>query len=170
MPKPSDPRSLQAVLFDWDGTLLDSADADSSAYLAMFRELGIPWGLRELATHYTPNWHHVYRAARHSAFEMGCRRQALGQALRPSQAEARFRHPQRPRLGRSPLSARPGHQRRPRPRPSPAPLLRPDAPIRHARLRRRHAAKETTPRPASACTQADVPQPACLRLRRRFAA
>jgi HAD superfamily hydrolase (TIGR01509 family) len=30
----------------------------------MFRELGIPWGLRELATHYTPNWHHVYRAAR----------------------------------------------------------------------------------------------------------
>jgi HAD superfamily hydrolase (TIGR01509 family) len=55
---------LQAVLFDWDGTLLDSFDADSSAYLAMFRELGIPWGLNELATHYTPNWHHVYRAAK----------------------------------------------------------------------------------------------------------
>jgi HAD superfamily hydrolase (TIGR01509 family) len=62
MPKP--PPSLQAVLFDWDGTLLDSFDADSSAYLAMFRELGIPWGMSELATHYTPNWHHVYRAAR----------------------------------------------------------------------------------------------------------
>lgn len=57
-------RRLQAVLFDWDGTLLDSADADSSAYLAMFRALGIPWGLNELAAHYTPNWHHVYRAAR----------------------------------------------------------------------------------------------------------
>src|SRR5579862_7253769 len=55
---------LQAVLFDWDGTLLDSFDADSSAYLAMFRELGIPWGLSELAAHYTPNWHHVYRAAK----------------------------------------------------------------------------------------------------------
>jgi HAD superfamily hydrolase (TIGR01509 family) len=62
MPKP--PTALQAVLFDWDGTLLDSADADSSAYLAMFRELGIPWGLSELAAHYTPNWHHVYRAAK----------------------------------------------------------------------------------------------------------
>ena len=62
MPKP--PSRLQAVLFDWDGTLLDSADADSSAYLAMFRDLGIPWGLNELAAHYTPNWHHVYRAAR----------------------------------------------------------------------------------------------------------
>lgn len=55
---------LQAVLFDWDGTLLDSFDADSSAYLAMFRELGIPWGMKELAIHYTPNWHRVYRAAK----------------------------------------------------------------------------------------------------------
>ena len=55
---------IQAVLFDWDGTLLDSFDADSSAYLAMFRELGIPWGLKELAIHYTPNWHRVYRAAK----------------------------------------------------------------------------------------------------------
>jgi len=55
---------LQAALFDWDGTLLDSFDADSSAYLAMFRELAIPWGLSELAAHYTPNWHHVYRAAK----------------------------------------------------------------------------------------------------------
>jgi HAD superfamily hydrolase (TIGR01509 family) len=62
MPRPRTP--LQAVIFDWDGTLLDSADADSSAYLAMFRELGIPWGLSELAAHYTPNWHHVYRAAK----------------------------------------------------------------------------------------------------------
>src|SRR6202044_3745793 len=35
-----------------------------SAYLAMFRELAIPWGLSELAAHYTPNWHHVYRAAK----------------------------------------------------------------------------------------------------------
>jgi HAD superfamily hydrolase (TIGR01549 family) len=58
------PQSLQAVLFDWDGTLLDSFDADSSAYLAMFRELEIPWGMDELAAHYTPNWHHVYRAAK----------------------------------------------------------------------------------------------------------
>jgi HAD superfamily hydrolase (TIGR01549 family) len=61
---PKSPSRLQAVLFDWDGTLLDSFDADSSAYLAMFRELGIPWGLTELAAHYTPNWHHVYRAAK----------------------------------------------------------------------------------------------------------
>lgn len=51
-------------MFDWDGTLLDSYDADSSAYLAMFRAMGIPWGLEELAQNYSPNWYRVYRAAK----------------------------------------------------------------------------------------------------------
>ena len=55
---------LQGVLFDWDGTLINSYSADSSAYLAMFREMGIPWGLEELAQHYSPNWYRVYRAAK----------------------------------------------------------------------------------------------------------
>ena len=54
---------IQGVLFDWDGTLLNSYRADSSAYLAMFRAMGIPWGLDELAQHYSPNWYRVYRAA-----------------------------------------------------------------------------------------------------------
>jgi len=57
-------KNLQGVLFDWDGTLIDSYAADSSAYLAMFREMGIPWGLDELAQHYSPNWYRVYRAAK----------------------------------------------------------------------------------------------------------
>ena len=55
---------LEGVLFDWDGTLIDSYSADSSAYLAMFQEMGIPWGLEELARHYSPNWYRVYRAAK----------------------------------------------------------------------------------------------------------
>jgi HAD superfamily hydrolase (TIGR01549 family) len=55
---------VQGVLFDWDGTLIDSYAADSSAYLAMFREMRIPWGLEELARHYSPNWYRVYRAAK----------------------------------------------------------------------------------------------------------
>jgi pyrophosphatase PpaX len=54
---------IHGVLFDWDGTLLDSYHADSSAYLYMFREMGIPWGLEELTQHYSPNWYAVYRAA-----------------------------------------------------------------------------------------------------------
>jgi len=55
---------VRAVLFDWDGTLLDSFHADTQAYLKMFHALGIPWGLRELARHYSPDWYRVYRAAR----------------------------------------------------------------------------------------------------------
>jgi HAD superfamily hydrolase (TIGR01549 family) len=55
--------SIQGVLFDWDGTLLNSYEADTAAYLAMFREMGIPWGIDDLARHYSPNWYHVYRAA-----------------------------------------------------------------------------------------------------------
>ena len=55
---------VEGVLFDWDGTLIDSCHADTSAYLAMFKEMGIAWGLRELEKHYSPNWYEVYRAAR----------------------------------------------------------------------------------------------------------
>ena len=56
--------ALHAVLFDWDGTLLDSYHADSQAYLAMFRAMGVPWGLDELERHYSPDWYAVYRAAK----------------------------------------------------------------------------------------------------------
>jgi HAD superfamily hydrolase (TIGR01549 family) len=54
----------RAVLFDWDGTLLNSYEADVRAYLAMFRAIGIAWDASDLARHYSPNWYRVYRAAR----------------------------------------------------------------------------------------------------------
>ncbi|HUI53225.1 MAG TPA: HAD family hydrolase [Terriglobales bacterium] len=57
-------RGIRGVLFDWDGTLLNSFEADTSAYLAMFRAMGIPWGKAELEEHYSPNWYRVYRAAK----------------------------------------------------------------------------------------------------------
>jgi len=56
-------KPLAGVLFDWDGTLIDSYHADSQAYLGMFRELGLGWGLGELERHYSPDWYTVYRAA-----------------------------------------------------------------------------------------------------------
>src|SRR5258708_13750276 len=56
--------TIEGVLFDWDGTLINSYQADTSAYLAMFREMGIAWGLEELERNYSPNWYQVYRAAR----------------------------------------------------------------------------------------------------------
>lgn len=58
------PFAARAVLFDWDGTLLDSYHSDARAYLAMFRALGIGWDLSDLARHYSPNWYRVYRAAK----------------------------------------------------------------------------------------------------------
>jgi pyrophosphatase PpaX len=57
-------QQLEGVLFDWDGTLIDSYHADTSAYLAMFKEMGIGWGLEELEKNYSPNWYQVYRAAK----------------------------------------------------------------------------------------------------------
>lgn len=55
---------LRGVLFDWDGTLLDSYRSDARAYLRMFETLGIPWNPDNLAQHYSPDWHNVYRAAK----------------------------------------------------------------------------------------------------------
>ena len=54
---------VEGVLFDWDGTLINSYQADASAYLAMFKEMGIAWGIEELEKNYSPNWYQVYRAA-----------------------------------------------------------------------------------------------------------
>jgi HAD superfamily hydrolase (TIGR01549 family) len=53
----------RAVIFDWDGTLLDSFLADSRAYQAMFRLLRIAFSQHQLARHYSPNWYRVYQAA-----------------------------------------------------------------------------------------------------------
>jgi HAD superfamily hydrolase (TIGR01509 family) len=53
----------RVILFDWDGTILNSYAADQRAYLAMFRALGIKWGASEIDRHYSPDWYRVYRAA-----------------------------------------------------------------------------------------------------------
>src|SRR5713226_10641140 len=60
---PKRKQPVEGVLFDWDGTLIDSYHADTSAYLAMFKEMGLSWGLAELEKNYSPNWYQVYRAA-----------------------------------------------------------------------------------------------------------
>jgi HAD superfamily hydrolase (TIGR01549 family) len=56
-------RKILGILFDWDGTLLNSYAADCAAYLAMFQKMRIAWTLEDLARHYSPNWYNVYRAA-----------------------------------------------------------------------------------------------------------
>lgn len=58
------PIPARAVIFDWDGTLLDSFRADTRAYRSMFRALAIDFSDAQLARHYSPDWYRVYRAAR----------------------------------------------------------------------------------------------------------
>jgi len=55
--------AIDHVFFDWDGTLLNSFEADANAYAYMFDALGMEWSIDELKRHYSPNWHLVYRAA-----------------------------------------------------------------------------------------------------------
>lgn len=55
--------AIEHVFFDWDGTLLNSFEADANAYAYMFDALGMAWSVDELKRHYSPNWHLVYRAA-----------------------------------------------------------------------------------------------------------
>jgi phosphoglycolate phosphatase len=56
--------SARVILFDWDGTLLDSHAADVHAYIEMFRAMEIEWSAAKFKEHYSPDWYRVYRAVR----------------------------------------------------------------------------------------------------------
>jgi HAD superfamily hydrolase (TIGR01549 family) len=53
---------LRAVLFDFDGTLMDSFASHIEAYLEMFARLGLEVSSERLLQVYTPDWLQVYRA------------------------------------------------------------------------------------------------------------
>jgi HAD superfamily hydrolase (TIGR01549 family) len=56
------PRALRAVLFDWDGTLVNSAETSYRAYQGMFEALGVPFDREVYRRTYSPNWHRTYEA------------------------------------------------------------------------------------------------------------
>jgi phosphoglycolate phosphatase len=58
MTKPT--KSITTMLFDWDGTLVDSAHLGLIAYEKAFAELGIPFDHDTYKTVYSPNWLTVY--------------------------------------------------------------------------------------------------------------
>jgi len=65
---------VRGVLFDWDGTLLDSYDADAQASLASMRELGVHWSLELFERHVADRiWRKHYRN-HHSKLMPGARR------------------------------------------------------------------------------------------------
>src|SRR5574342_470826 len=54
--------ALRAVLFDWDGTLLDSAEASYRCYVRLFGSYGLDYDRATFARTYSPNWYRTYVA------------------------------------------------------------------------------------------------------------
>jgi pyrophosphatase PpaX len=53
---------LQAVLFDWDGTLVNTAEASFRCYEKLFGSYGIAFDRDAFQRTYSPNWHLTYSA------------------------------------------------------------------------------------------------------------
>jgi len=53
---------LAAVLFDWDGTLLDSAEASYRCFVRLFDSYGIGFDRALFGRTYSPNWQRTYEA------------------------------------------------------------------------------------------------------------
>ncbi len=51
-----------AILFDWDGTLLDSFEAGVQASMAVFHHFGIDTDRARFLLNYSPNWYETYHA------------------------------------------------------------------------------------------------------------
>ncbi len=64
---------LRAVLFDWDGTLVDSADVSFRSYVALFESFGIAYGSEDFQRTYSPDWYRTFEA-------MGLPRESWGDA------------------------------------------------------------------------------------------
>jgi HAD superfamily hydrolase (TIGR01549 family) len=54
--------SIGILLFDWDGTLADSAPLGLAAFRKTFAELAIPFSEQIYDAAYSPNWYSIYAA------------------------------------------------------------------------------------------------------------
>jgi HAD superfamily hydrolase (TIGR01549 family) len=55
-------REITALIFDWDGTLVDSAQLGLVAFERTFAELGVPFAHEVYEAKYSPNWYSTYEA------------------------------------------------------------------------------------------------------------
>jgi HAD superfamily hydrolase (TIGR01509 family) len=53
---------VSAILFDWDGTIVDSAQLGLNAYYKVFAELGCEFSEEIYNANYSPNWVKIYEA------------------------------------------------------------------------------------------------------------
>jgi HAD superfamily hydrolase (TIGR01509 family) len=56
------PARISAVLYDWDGTLLDSAETSFRCYARLFAPYGIEFDRSAFARTYAPDWYRTYEA------------------------------------------------------------------------------------------------------------
>src|SRR5439155_17292020 len=56
------PRRLRAVLLDWDGTIVDSAEASFRCYVRLFDSYRIPFDRERFQRTYSPDWYRTYEA------------------------------------------------------------------------------------------------------------
>ncbi len=54
--------SIDTILFDWDGTLMDSARMGFVAFRKMFEELGLHFDHELYESLYSPNWYSMYES------------------------------------------------------------------------------------------------------------
>ena len=52
---------MEAILFDWDGTLVDSLGAFHIANAAVMEAFGLPFDVVAYRKHYVPDWREMYR-------------------------------------------------------------------------------------------------------------
>lgn len=52
---------MEAIFFDWDGTLVDSLGAFHRANSTVMSAFGLPFDMELYRRHYTPNWREMYR-------------------------------------------------------------------------------------------------------------
>jgi len=52
---------VEAILFDWDGTLVDSLGAFHRANAAVMEAFGLPFDVVRYRQHYVPDWREMYR-------------------------------------------------------------------------------------------------------------
>ena len=59
---PDENQYITTLIFDWDGTLVDSAHLGLSAFQSSFAELGYPFPIDIYEAAYSPNWYATYEA------------------------------------------------------------------------------------------------------------
>jgi len=57
-----DSHPVRALIFDWDGTLADSASLGLAAFQKTFAELGVAFPQEIYEASYSPNWYSTYEA------------------------------------------------------------------------------------------------------------